>query len=160
MQLPILSTSPTTAAKESPDAWVRKLSVEAAQLVATSYTHQQLAHAPKTTKGTIRSNKSHPHHPITKWVNRSLSNWFWALEYGIACIEESMFHRGLQKSAHHLAFLEWCLLNPPTLPDVGLTDFVMMKGYSSYSAYFNTNKQHLAKWTNRETPEWYKSNIA
>lgn len=165
MQLPIFNPDPKISTLESPDAWIRKLSVEVSQLCATCYTTEQLFHAPKTTKGTVRSNITHPHHPITKWVNLSLSNWFWCLDYGLSCIEESMNHRKLQKTAYHLPFLEWCLLNPPDMLDLGLTDFVKPKGYErfnvdqSYQQYFLAEKQHIAKWTNRDIPDWYIGTI-
>lgn len=162
MQLPIFTPDPYLNALQSPDTWVKKLSIEAAQLLATAY--NDLTQAPLTATGKVRSTKSHLHHPITKWVNTSIANWHFTWDYGYSCILEA-FGRQLVKTAHHLTFYEWCLDNPPILSDSGLTEFVKPIGYGNlpvfeaYQQYFCDNKQHIAVWRNRDTPEWYLNHV-
>ena len=162
MQLPIFTPDPYLNALQSPDTWVKKLSIEAAQLLATAYS--DLTHAPLTATGKVRSIKSHLHHPITKWVNTSIANWHFTWDYGYSCIHEA-FSRQLVKSAHHLTFYEWCLDNPPILSDCDLTEFVKPIGYmglpvfEAYQQYFCDNKQHIAIWTGRDMPSWYLSHV-
>lgn len=160
MQLPIFNLDPTISARQSPDLWCKKLGIEASQLIATCY--KDLSNAPLTVTGKVRSNKSHLHHPITKWIGQSLDNFWWAFEYGLTCIQES-FDRGLVKSAHHECFYNWCFDNPPDIPNIGITKFYKMNGYEhlpveqSYQVYFNDKKQHLAVWTNRQIPDWFEN---
>lgn len=160
MQLPFFSLDPVQSAKQCPIKWKLKLGVEAAQLVASCYTKEELAQAPRTTKGTVRSNASHPHHPVTKWVRASLDNFLWALQFGVACCEE-VLSNGLAKSQHHLSFFKWCVDNWPDLPDAGWTEPYKMEGYDhlplleSYYAYFNEEKQHLAEWDG-DVPDWFE----
>lgn len=159
MQLPYFNHDPLQSAIESPDTWVKKLSIEAAQLLASLYPTEALATAPLTVIGQVRSNRSHPYHPITKWVHTSWGNYMWTWEYGYSCIMVAKA-RGLVKSAHHLAFFEWVLANPPALVG-GLTAPYQPKGYTdlpaevAYQAYFRTEKRHLAQWSNDTTPEWW-----
>lgn len=164
MQLPIFDTDPIESALQSPDAWLKKLPVEVCQMLATCYTTDELANAPLTAKGTVRSNKSHPHHPIVKWVQASQANFIWAWEYAYAAIIEA-FERGIIKKAHHMLFLDWVLDNLPTFPQQTCTEFVKPKGYEylsivdSYRTYFLDNKLHLAQWSNRDVPEWFIAGI-
>lgn len=165
MQLPVFDVDPIESVIQSPDAWVKKLSIEVAQLLASCYTAEELFNAPRTIKGTVRSNRSHPHHPIAKWVQTSHSNFMWALEWGYFAILEGLEHRQIIKTAHHTTFFDWVLTNLPHLPQIERTDFVKPKAYAdlpvcvAYQTYFVAEKQHLAKWTNRPVPNWYSGNV-
>ncbi len=162
MQLPFFHFDLAINVQMMPDSWVIKLSVEACQLLATSYSYDELILAPRTQKGTIRSNKSHPNHPITKWANHSLGNWLHAVDFAIMSIEEYKYRFETDRDPFHINFINWCKNNVPNLPDLGFTDPYKPIGYEhlgiceSYQEYFNDKKQHIAVWRKRGIPSWFR----
>lgn len=162
MQIAIFDIDPQESAMMCPDVWTTKLSIEASQLCATVYTRLELSSAPRTIKGTPRSNKSHPNHPLTKWVQHSFFAWEWVREFGIATINEAMW-RGLYKTTpHHANFFEWMFENPPNSHQFGKFEYFYTPiGYENFPVqkahqqYFLDKKQHIANWTKRDIPKWF-----
>ena len=160
MQLPFFDFDLKTNVQMMPDKWVTKLSIEAAQLVATSYTVEQLSQAPKTLQGKVRSNRSHKHHPITTWANASLTNWHHSLNFAYESIEEYKY-RYEKPAPFHIYFLDWCKENVPEMMDLGFTQPYRPIGYETfdvcdaYRKYFIDKKQHIASWRKRNVPFWF-----
>jgi hypothetical protein len=160
MQLPFFDFDLQTNVIMMPDKWVIKLSIEVAQLIATSYTIEQLDQAPKTLTGKVRSNLSHKRHPITRWANLSLSNWIHSLNFAFTTIEEYKY-RYEKGDPFHIDFLRWCQNNIPKLPDIGFTEpykpigYEELETFQAYRKYFIDKKQHIAAWRKRETPHWF-----
>lgn len=162
MNIPYLHRDPEIAALMSPDKWRTKLSIEAVQMMANAYTVEMLETAPLTVKGTVRSNKCHPHNRFSKWALQSIHNWNWLCDYAIAAIfsanESGLYKKGLPL---HLSFVEWCLDNPPELPDLPFSDVPALDGFENddriqgHRDYFIATKQHLAIWTGVPIPEWF-----
>lgn len=160
MQLPFFDFDLQKNVIMMPDKWVIKLSIEAAQLLATTYTTEQLDKAPRTLTGKIRSNLSHKRHPITGWANSSLTNWIHSLNFAFATIEEYKY-RYEKGDPFHKDFLYWCQNNIPTILDNGFTEPYKPIGYGeldvcqAYRQYFIDKKQHIASWKRRKIPDWF-----
>jgi hypothetical protein len=68
---------------------------------------------------------------------------------------------------NHRSYDVILLLDTPSLPDFGLTEItqVMQDEYKNknpvmaYRQYFIARKVHLAKWTKREAPEWFRDSL-
>jgi hypothetical protein len=58
-------------------------------------------------------------------------------------------------------------LNPPPIPDLGLTerpqalpDALKQKDpIKAYRRYYQVHKQHVAHWTKREKPAWFCNDV-
>jgi hypothetical protein len=62
---------------------------------------------------------SHKNHPCAIWARESYSNYVWLTDLGFALCNEYQNRYGkIHKSK---SILEWCLVNRPNIPDVGLT---------------------------------------
>jgi hypothetical protein len=161
MQIPFFDYDLKKNVIMMPDRWVQKLSIEASQLLATSYSAGELEKAPKTLDGKTRSNRSHKNHPITKWANSSISNWLHVLNFAFQSIEEYKF-RYEKENPFHIDFLNWCSDNIRNdIVDIGFTEPYKPIGYEdfevciAYQKYFNDKKQHIAQWRKRDVPEWF-----
>lgn len=137
--------------------------MEAAQLIATCYTVDQLSNAPLTVKGGVRSNRTHPHHPAVKCIKSN--SWFfdYTLWYGVFLVDE-MTRRGVINKAHHLEFFRWASKNKPVYGVANWSNeknVYKPKGYEhlpviiAHQKYFIEKKQHLAHWTNADVPGWF-----
>jgi hypothetical protein len=154
MNIFFLDTNPRKIAEYHCDKHVVKMILETAQLLCG--THWVCgSEAPYKL--------SHKNHPCSKWVRESDENYEYLCEIGLALCEEYTHRYGkIHKSE---AIIEWCANNVPMLPrDVGSTKPAMAMpdeykvGYSvvkSYRNYYNGAKADFAKWTKRETPEWF-----
>lgn len=104
---------------------------------------------------------THKNHPATKWVCESLANYIWLAETAWE-LQKEYTHRYNREHAWKSKL--WQAKNYlPKLPNIDKTPHVqcMPDKYKSdnveqaYIDYFNNEKQHIAKWTNRITPNWY-----
>ncbi len=167
MNIFVVNLDPVVSAKELPDIYTGsanfggKMIVETAQMLANAYSLTELMLAPYTQKGTPRKH-SYLHHPCSKWVLESSSNFEWLLSHGISLCEEKLDRGGPRHFTND--FIDWCSEHPPDLEDKGLTTFAMAmpEEYKNedvckaYQSYLRGAKQHLKfTWTNTQTPEWY-----
>lgn len=152
MNIFILDYDMTKSVQMYPDKHVVKMILEYAQLLSSASRLMGLDQGYKLT---------HQHHPCTKWLLESITNWsyLWALSDHLN--EEWKYrwqHDHNHKSFEVILDLEW----PLDLPDVGLTRFAQAMpdeykhtdAVEAYRAYFNGEKRHLFNWTNRPIPEW------
>lgn len=173
MNLFRLDNDPAQAARLNQDLHVRKIIVEASQLLANCYSVPQLQYAPKTQSGNVRS-YSHIHHPISKWAKESYPNFIWTLAHAKELCREFNFRFGKDHFCHK--FIDWCLGelpdNPPAMPQTEQPQ--CFKAYpecivpgdpvAGYRNYYRVAKKTFdmrgkiahATWTNREIPEWFK----
>jgi hypothetical protein len=174
MNLFRLDNDPFEAAKLYQDLHVRKIVLEAAQLLANCYTKEQLASAPKTQKGNIRKH-SHIHHPISKWVKQTFGNYFWTLAHAIALANEYEYR--FNKKHFCDDFINWCMKCEPDLLDSYSNEETeqpqCFKQYpelvvpgdpvAGYRNYYRIAKSSFtihgeivyATWTKREVPTWF-----
>jgi len=191
MNLFILFADPRLAAQAHVDKHVVKMILEACQMlysahwtttfpnlqlvksaVAISRAQKDLPLPPIMELAPFRVNKIdrgyrpvHLHHPCTKWVRASLQNYLWTCQLAKE-IGTEFTHRygGLHACAAHA---EWLLANPPVLPDIGQTPFVIaMKpefrctddAIECYRHYYRESKgdRGLLIYTRRSAPAWLK----
>lgn len=135
------------------DKHVGKILIEVAQMLCCAY-HLQGIEAPYK--------KTHAQHPCSRWVRKSVANFIWTINYGVALHNEFIYRWG--KSHKSFEVVEWCRenLNKLKFNTTDLTPMVMAmpvkyhntKPIKAYRQYYNMEKRHLFKWTKRERPFW------
>ena len=104
---------------------------------------------------------THIHHPCSKWVCNSLSNWQW-----LWCLVQALNDEWKYRYEHirnHKSIYIVNKLPEPNIADIGLTPFALAmpadcksnNAVESYRKYYREHKQHLASWKKRGKPEWY-----
>jgi len=105
---------------------------------------------------------THINHPCNIWVRESNSNFLWLKNLAIYLNEEKKyrFESGNHKSIYVVLSLP--VLNNIktkfTKPALAITNKSLHcdDPVLSYRNYYMTDKRHMAKWTNREIPHWWK----
>lgn len=67
---------------------------------------------------------THKNHPCSIWAKASLSNFNWLCEHALAICEQ--YTRRYGKVHKSQAVIEWCIDNPPSIADIGLTEFAQV----------------------------------
>ena len=118
MNIFVLHRSPRLSAQYHCDKHVVKMILETAQLLYSAIwvtnPSQIPDHAYKL---------SHKNHTCALWVRQSIQNYTWTCSLGLWLCKEYTFRYGkIHKTQSHL---EWLSTNPPSIPDIGLTAFVL-----------------------------------
>jgi hypothetical protein len=139
------------------DRHVVKMIVETAQLLSTAHHLAGL-----DLDLTELYKQTHINHPCSKWARESIDNYVWLCDLGMELCYEYTFRYGkIHKTQEMLQVLRDFR---PNLRNVGLTPWALaMPDYckhfglavESYRKYYVMEKQHLAKWKNREVPFWF-----
>jgi len=165
MNIFVLDENPKTAAQYMCDKHVVKMIVESAQLLSMAYPLGRLARedCPKTKMGNCRKySMSQLHHPCSKWVVKSLSNWKWLLKHAKELCKEYTQRYGKRHFSER--FINWCSENTPLLNNCELTPFAqampetyfMKDAVDAYRLYYIYDKSKFAKWERgREAPSWW-----
>lgn len=130
-----------------------KMILEATQILCTTF-HLQGVKAPYM--------PTHPQHPSTIFARSSSENFQFVIDYVYALSKENIIrYDKVHKSS---LLLKWFEENRHllTFPKVKLTEFALAMpdqyktsdAVQSYRNYYNGEKRHIFKWTNREKPEW------
>jgi hypothetical protein len=96
---------------------------------------------------------------VQRWVYENSENFKFALRLGWCIFAEHYYRYGNEHSCGRI--LEWVEEHPLELPD-GKLYFLTQSGYEklepikSNRQYMIECKRHLAVWTKRETPHWWK----
>jgi hypothetical protein len=159
-----IDNDPIAAAESLPDNYCGsshfggKMIIESAQMLANAY--GDLSDAPRTATGTIRKH-SYLHHPCSKWVLESASNFNWLLDHALAMVVEKIKRGGPRHFTYD--FINWCMDNPPKINEIGLTkpaqampqEYRSSDPVSSYRNYIKGEKlaQLPCVWT-RNKPIW------
>jgi hypothetical protein len=184
MNIFILSILPDEAAEQHCDKHVIKMILETTQLLyhCLAFFNEEnwgvtLEFQLKTNKTLIEmqengqkvnlkpytSGKGHMNHPCSKWVRESVQNYKWLCQLGMSLCKEKMIRWPKNKQHASLGHLEVLEQNiPKLLPNIGLTKFALAMpeeykrddSIDSYRTYYVNDKQHILKWTNRQTPNW------
>lgn len=170
------------AAQQHCDKHVVKMIIEYAQLLSTA--HRILdgnMYLSKTANGRnikrwklddyrepILYKASHINHPSAVWAREELSHyqWLWNLASEL-CQEYRHRYGGTTDKQHKTSLVIQKLSFAPnnikrngvfTEPPQAMPDDVKVAGDSiaAYRNYYKVHKARFAKWTNRETPDWYK----
>jgi hypothetical protein len=154
MNIFILDYDFNNCCKYMVDKHIIKMQLESAQLLSTAVRISGIDKGYQIT---------HKNHPCSIWVRSSLSNWLWLKELSIHMYYEYMYRFGKKEHKSHRVIMS---LPTPNLYNFGLTPFVLvMPNYCktnnpiiSYRQYYINEKQHIAKWTNRDCPYWWRYN--
>lgn len=109
---------------------------------------------------------THINHPSAKWCRHTRDNYRWLYALFTYCLSEYTYRYG---KAHACEKLRDVLCEPPQNIPVGefsppwraMPDDVKIGDDSllSYRNYYITHKRKMARWTNREMPDWFAEGI-
>lgn len=165
-----------TAAKQHVDKHVVKMIIEYAQLMSTA--HRMLDGTqyiddssgrrikrwrhPSDNMDAVLYKASHINHPSAIWARETFTNYMWLYSLWEELCKEYTHRYGKVHLTQKK--LEDVLNMPPTgIPDGPLTkmpqampdDVKHEDSILAYREYYRIYKNGMAKWTKRETPEWY-----
>jgi hypothetical protein len=154
MNIFVLDNDITKCAQAHTDKHVVKMILESAQILCTVL-HNTGIQAPYK--------KTHVNHPCTIWANESVDNWLWLKCFALALNEEYKYR--YDKVVDHKSAIVIKNLPTPNLPSKGMTEFakampdnikIISDPVEAYRQYYMQEKRHIAKWTKREKPSWWK----
>lgn len=184
MNIFYLSDDPSECARWHVDRHVVKMIVEYAQLMSTAHRvlDGKMTVVPRINKkGKIVKRKvyvldkhdsllykaTHMNHPSAIWVRQSRDNYETLYKLWIALIDEWRDRFGHSKF-HKCETLKEALSTPPkNIPDIGPTKLLLAMPdeyqisndpIECYRNFYSFGKAHLAKWKNRDVPQWYNQN--
>lgn len=152
MNIFLLDNDLEQCARAHVDRHVVKMITEYAQLLSSAVRLSGIDAGYKLT---------HANHPSAIWTRESLDNWIWLRELATELNYEWRYR---YDHAHdHKAFEMIKSLPMPNIPRSGMTQFRLAMPddvkvddpVQSYRNYYNVHKQHIAKWTNRDMPDWF-----
>jgi len=183
MNIFFLDICTKSCAEQHVDKHVVKMILEYAQLLSTA--HRLLdgsEYLDKTANGrnikrwkledykldSILFKASHINHPSAKWVRESRSNYRWLASLLENLCAEYTHRYGKVHSVQRSGLASLLRNNFPrnfpdsdiitrTDPPPAMPDECKVPGNSiqSYHNYYIMKKNHFAKWTKRDVPEWY-----
>lgn len=163
MNIFALDTNPKLAAEYHMNSHASKMVLETAQILSTSH------HILDPDKdNSFLYKPTHKNHPSCVWARSTENNYQWLYELFVRLSEE-FTHRFGKK---HLSFekLNTYLKHSPININrtESLTKFSMAmpdeckkeNPIEAYRFYYIKHKSHIAKWTNRPVPFWFKNEVS
>lgn len=108
-----------------------------------------------------------PSSEIYEWLVKSLSNYRWAVRYGLELVRQYTLRYG--KIHQTEPVLMWLTEHEPPLPDIGLTSDVGLampaefknrkNPVLSYKDYIVCKKSRFARWKFTKPPLWYRQKL-
>lgn len=163
MNIFFLDENPTLSAQYHVDKHVVKMILETAQLLCSvHHVTDQVTTKYRLSTDQVPYKLSHKNHPCAVWARQSLSNYLYLCELGLELGKEYTYRYG--KRHKSIDVIEWCIVNKPSIPDIGFTtpamampdEFKMDSVVESYRNYYMGAKISLASWKNREKPFWFE----
>ncbi|HUB67695.1 MAG TPA: pyrimidine dimer DNA glycosylase/endonuclease V [Candidatus Methylacidiphilales bacterium] len=153
MNIFVLDLNPVKAAQYHNDRHCVKMIVETTQLLSTSL--------PYLEQGRVGPYKAtHLNHPCSIWTRSCKGNYQWLWKLGIALCEEYTHRYGRVHGCK--PYLVDLKLSKPIPRRMTPFAQAMPERYrhqlavTAYRAYYMAEKRHIATWTNREIPYWWK----
>ena len=159
MNIFFLDENPKKCAEYHCDKHGVKMILETAQLLCGVH------HTTPQVTTQIPYKSSHKNHPCSIWARESLSNYLYLCELGLELCKEYTYRYGKRHKSQEV--IEWCIEHKPMILDKGFTEpakampdcFKVKNVIESYRNYYNGAKSSFARWTNRETPEWFTKSL-
>jgi len=164
------SACPVISAQNLDDIRVNKMIIESASLLANAIAYhggtvQDLPIA--KTSGQPFKTKAWQNHPSCLWVKRSRNNYTWLLNHMIALIDELHYRKGtIHSMSSNVAVLKAGI---DLVPDTESTVFAnctpykqiqdVVKAYQMTMAYKWEHDAKEPKWSKRNKPDWYSSDL-
>lgn len=150
MNIFILHTNPTLAAKMLCDKHIVKMILETAQILCT---------VARTNGFEMKYKSTHQNHPCTLWAGETLGNWNWLIDHGIAMSKEYTARYNRRHASQNV--IEACKNLDIKLPE-GRTPFALAMPdqykspdpVESYRKYYQT-KASFAVWNHSPQPNWW-----
>ena len=184
MNIFFLNRDPETAAKEHVDKHVVKMIVEYAQLLSTA--HRMLDGTEYTdyskngrkikryrlenpNKEKVIYKACHYNHPSAVWVreNRLHYQWLYRLfkklgheythRYGKVHSTNLLLNQLLEQAPENIPVIDW--RDPPPAMKHYPDCIVPGDSLQSYKNYYITAKAYFAKWSKRDTPQWFTEGL-
>lgn len=169
MNIFYLDQDPKLCAQYHCDKHVVKMILESAQLLCTAV---NVAAGEQVTP----YKSTHVNHPCSIWVRESYNNWSYV--FRLALELETEWQYRFKHTRNHLSIAKLighspsiinqavnCLSSMPfTATPLCMPEYCKVypmnhptwDAVASYRNYYNQEKKHLYKWTNREVPFWAK----
>jgi hypothetical protein len=163
MNIFYIHSDPTIAAKELVDDHIRKMQIESAQMLCTTFWHYGFEAPYK---------KAHYNHPSTKWVRESIRHFDWLLTHGLVICDEFVLRYGKQHATKQV--LLWIRENkdmlygkisatpfvppPQCMPDIYKKEDTI----EAYREFYIKDKIGIKKLNYNKlnnTPEWIKKSL-
>jgi hypothetical protein len=156
MNIFVLSYSPQKCAQYHNDKHVVKMCLETTQLLNNALTKNDQTYSPIY-------RPTHVNHPASIWTGESDANFEWLLELGFELCGEYTHRYG---KVHRCRAMIETMSNSPSqsrIPVGPMTpirlcmpdEYKVGNAVQSYRAYYMGAKRHIAKWKNREVPDWW-----
>lgn len=182
MNIFYLSTTPQQAARDHLDKHVVKMILEYAQILSTAHRvldgkqetilsdsgRRQKVYTLSDSRNVDLYKATHTNHPSAVWARQTACNYEWLYKLFTETCDEYTYRYG----RIHLtdSKLRGVLKHHPnsigksiawTCPTPAMPDECRISGDSlaSYRKYYIDKKADMAKWTNREPPEWFINGI-
>lgn len=164
MNLFILDNDAAFAAQAAVDSHVRKIILEATELM--TYAYRETDSLPLPQLQNYRLKGKHKNHPMAKAVRSNITNFTWCRDYCLGLLAEFTFRTGRVHA--YVPVVNWIVENPPCLPAASVISWPRCFGdyktaipvtddvVADYRQYYIIAKRHLAIWTMRGAPAWWK----
>ena len=135
------------------DRHVVKMILEGVQILCTALNKMGLDTAYKST---------HANHPCVLWVGESFDNFLWLKDLTLSLNDEYRYR--YDKPGDHASIDVLRAISGYRYERPGLTPFAQAMpvcyrqpgdAVAAYRRFYAAEKQHFARWTNRDVPEWY-----
>ena len=162
MNIFYLDKDPKLCAQYHNDKHCVKMILEYAQLMCTAHRELDII-----SKNSLMDNSlyksTHKNHPSAKWVRESAYNYYWLYQlwgnlcneytyrYGKKHLTDTKLRKLLRHPPHNAPLNKPFTPPTPAMPD----DVKDENSLIAYRNYYKLYKEHLATWTDRQTPEWY-----
>lgn len=175
-----LDNSPIISAQMMCDKHVVKMILETAQLLSTAHriidgqlyldktkNNRKIKRylVPDTREETLYK-ASHINHPCNVWTRQTNNNYTWLYCHFKALCEEYTYRYGKihsteQKLLDILTNLPYNISVGPLmpLPQAMPDKYKRPSAVAAYRAYYIGEKSHIAKWTKRSIPDWFKETV-
>lgn len=160
MNVFFLDRDPVRAARWLCDRHIRKMGLEAVQMLARAYRSERATWPPPLRLDGQPYRGGYARHPATLWACASLDHWRWLAAHAAAIFDEHERRFGRKPApARALAYM---LERPPLWLPSGWRDppqcmpeeFKQACAVSAYRAFYRRGKAHLHAWTKAEPPAW------
>ena len=160
MNIFFLDRDPERAARWLADKHVRKMGLEAVQMLSRPYNAPGSAHAPPPRLDGTPYRGGYPRHPATLWVCESMDHWEWLARHAAAIFDE--YERRFGAPSRPREALAYMRARPPLWlppgwrdpPQCMPDDYKRACAVEAYRAYYGGAKAHLHRWTAAEPPPW------
>jgi hypothetical protein len=166
MNIFCLHPDPEVSAQMMNDKHIVKMPLESVQMLCTVH------HIYGSPYCDTLYRPTHAKHPSTVWTALSQDNYRWLWRHAKALNDEYKYR--FDSDVDHLSWYKHgkVLEHPPEgmpetadfgLPTPAMPDYCkqyddtgLVDSVESYRYYYINEKQHLAKWTKRDVPDWYE----